>query len=270
MNKFYSFFFLMIVLSFIILKVKPQSSSVNFVEKLSLDVVPCLPGYYCDSDGSIIEPCPEGSQHIVATSDEMTSLIGHTDEFAICASSLASSSHERALIPDTNDMYSYEYEGLDIAFSIELLESHEPEVFASIGGNESSAPLFWKNLIEEIGEDSNVIDVSYQEYIALDVNLTLCIQGHYCILQEMFPCPLSTYNPFEGVSACFTCPTNFSTVEKGSTDFQNCTISTKDRWIGQWIPIYPPFDAFLNDSLELEPQLAAYYNVSVESIVWIS
>jgi len=50
-------------------------------EALTLEVVPCTPGYYCPGQGAEEEPCPEGSQHVLFEGSNGESAI------AVCASS---------------------------------------------------------------------------------------------------------------------------------------------------------------------------------------
>ena len=102
--------------------------------------------------------------------------------------------------------------------------------------------------------------VSYQEYLALDVSL--CSKGFFCKEPNLsLPCASGSFGPSEGLSACFQCPSGMPSLE-GSTHFQDCTG-------GMWIPLRVP-DTILDDAAELQGQLAAFYGVPPEAVVWIS
>lgn len=239
------------VLAVIALRVTAQTASVNTVEDLSLEVVPCAPGYYCATDGSIMEPCPEGSQHVLFSETDLT-------EFAVCSSSSSSASQTRAL--------DEELISIDVGFAIDA-----PAL------DEQATHGFWTALQTQVVDASpNILDLSYQEYLALDVSL--CAQGHYCApvytataaAAAAMPCPQGTYGAHEGQSECTLCPAHLSTLSEGSIDFRNRTIDiVGQRRIGAWIPLIAAHqqERQLDDALDLEPQLAALYGVPLEAMV---
>ena len=207
---------------------------VRIVEDVSLEVVPCAPGYYCAEDGST-ELCPEGSEHVVL-SDE-TDLT----EFAICSSSQAVS-QTRVLGSEVGPESSI----IDIGFTIDLPL------------DEQATAGFWEALDWTL---PMLLDVSYQEYLTLDVSL--CKRGHYCKEPNLsLPCAAGTFGPSEGLSACFQCPAGLPSVE-GSTHFRNCTG-------GVWIPLRVPDTPIEDGAAELQAQLAAFYGMPKEAMVWIS
>lgn len=249
-----------------ILRATPQSSSVNVVEDLRLDVVPCAPGYYCAPDGSIMEPCPEGSQHVVLEEADRGLAALLTDEFAICSTG---SSSTRALLPADAEKEKEKEELLDIGFVIdfELTMLNTTE-----GTLQPQQQLFWAQLLEQLSQEPNVLDVSYQEYLALDVTQRVCPKGHYCSHDVQIPCPLGTYGPFEGPSAsCVSCPWGLSSAAEGSTSFQNCTLGAQGAE-GEWLPLSVPeaLLLLLEDALPLAPQLATYFGVPAEAVVQLS
>jgi hypothetical protein len=263
--------------------VSPQSSSVNLVEDLRLEVVPCSPGYYCAPDGSILEPCPEGSEHVILEEEDKLAAWTNTpiDEFAIC-----SSGQTRALAvvdTDTGEL-------LDVGFVIDYDltprvhqqqqqatgqenangdDDDDPEESPSQDTMPPQEPVSWTQLLDKLSQAPNVLDVSIQEYVALDVTRGICPKGYYCNATDHgVQCPLGAYAPEKGLSACLQCPWGLTSAKEASVSFQNCTLADQGATEVQWLPLRLP--QALDDALPLEPQLAAFYGVSVEAMVTLS
>jgi hypothetical protein len=149
---------------------------------------------------------------------------------------------------------------LDVGFVIDMPASDE----------QATSGSFWTALQSQVSADRELppLDVSFQEYLALDVEL--CPKGQYCTnntlaTQGPTPCPRGTFAPNEGSSVCTSCPAPLASPAEGSTDFRNCTLDMKSGAAGEWIPMR--LSQPLDDNLELEPQLAALYGVPLEAII---
>lgn len=226
--------------------VNAQELKLDVREELTLDVMPCTPGFYCGDDGTI-ESCPQGSQHVLLKQSAVT-------EFAVCATE--PNAQQARLLYSLSDEEAEVL--LDVAFSIDLpVEEH------ALGD-------FWSSGVMPLLEASAIVDASYQEYLGLDV--ASCPRGFYCPPADVEAptlggaCPIGSYGPEEGLLACAPCPPGLSTLSEGAYDVRNCT-RTLDGGIasGQWIQLsVPPYA--LDDAQELAPQLAAYYGVGVDAI----
>jgi hypothetical protein len=124
-------------------------------EDLSLQVTPCMPGFYCSSEG-VETPCPPGSEHVLFQASSGAS------EFAICASP---------------PVLGESLESTDVAALVQL------DLFGS----------HTEDLLDQLVWDG--LEVSFQEYLALDVRAAPLMSCQSLELPDVIVvcvCPLNT------------------------------------------------------------------------------
>ena len=137
----HSFFFLILLL-LIIEVAESQTLLLDTKEDISLEVMPCAPGFYCPSASeSAPEPCIEGSEYVIFEGDN------GSEEFAVCSSSFEPP-------PSSSD----QNEVVDVSYIIQLpLLINDSHIEADFIQNLALVGVY----------------ISFQEFLTLDVSADL-------------------------------------------------------------------------------------------------